>query len=89
MLAAYSTGPGRCVANGSLQQTAARADGPTRAQKCGDGDRCTRLRARRERSLRSQAIRDELVVREKGEEQRAVAKDELHAKHGALSRFAK
>ena len=60
-----------------------------RAQKCGDGDRCTRLRARRERSLRSQAIRDELVEREKGEKQKAVAKDELHAKHGALSRFAK
>ena len=60
-----------------------------RALKCGDGDRCTRLRARRERSLRSQAIRDELVEREKGEKQKAVAKDELHAKHGALSRFAK
>ncbi len=90
MLAAYLTGPGRSgVANGSLQQTAARADGPTRALKCGDGDRCTRLRARRAHSLRSQAIRDELVEREKGEKQKAVAKDELHAKHGALSRFAK
>ena len=74
-------------------QRFATTDGPRRradrAQKCGDGDRCTRLRARRERSLRSQAIRDELVEREKGEKQKAVAKDELHAKHGALSRFAK
>ena len=76
-----------CVANGSLQQMRPAPTG--RAQKCGDGDRCTRLRARRERSLRSQAIRDELVEREKGEKQKAVAKDELHAKHGALSRFAK
>ena len=45
------------------------------------------VRARRAQP--PQAIRDELVEREKGEKQKAVAKDELHAKHGALSRFAK
>ncbi len=89
MLAAYPTGRvGLCG-----QRFATTDCGPRRradrAQKCGDRDRCTRLRARRERSLRSQAIRDELVEREKGEKQKAVAKDELHAKHGALSRFAK
>ena len=36
-----------------------------------------------------QAIRDELAEREKEVAKKEAAKEELHAKHGALSRFAK